>query len=137
MKLTPQMQETIITELHEAVPNLKALYIFGSFADDTVNRESDIDIAYLAEDTLNNIQRWEIAQALARRLNIDVDLVDLKTTNTVFRFQIISTGKRIFGDGYDVEEFEMLSYSFYLRFQEERQSIIDAVLADKKVLKSA
>ncbi len=137
MKLTSQMQETIITELHKAVPNLKALYIFGSFADDTANRESDIDIAYLAEDTLDNIERWEIAQALAHRLNIDIDLIDLKTTNTVFRFQIVSTGERIFGGGYEVEKFEMLAYSFYLRFQEERQPIIDAVLADKKVLKSA
>jgi len=64
----------------------------------------------------------------------DVDLIDMNQTNTIFRYQILSNAKRLYGDGYDVESFETLAYSFYLRFQEERKPIVDAIMRDKKVL---
>lgn len=36
------------------------------------------DIAVLASGTLENTERWELAQALAVQLKQDVDLVDLR-----------------------------------------------------------
>lgn len=136
MSFDSQIKQTIIDTLNKKIPQLQALYIFGSYANETYTSRSDIDIAYLSTATLTTLQIWELSNLLASTLSIDVDLVDLKETNTIFRFQIISEGKRIYGEGYEVESFETLAYSFYLRFQEERQPIVDAVYKDKSVLKA-
>jgi len=99
-----------------------------------MDENSDVDIGYLAKEELSQVRRWEISQKLAIALGKDVDLVDMRQTNTIFRYEILSSARRIFGDGYDIESFETLAYSFYLRFQEERKPIIDAIMREKKVL---
>ena len=136
MSFDSQIKQTIIDTLNEKIPQLQALYIFGSYANETHTSRSDIDIAYLSTATLTALQIWELSNLLASTLSIDVDLVDLKETNIIFRFQIISEGERIYGEGYEVESFETLAYSFYLRFQEERKPIVDAIYKDKSVLKA-
>jgi predicted nucleotidyltransferase len=113
---------------------LQALYLFGSQRDGTATASSDIDIAYLTTKPLNAINRWELSQKLASLLSCDIDLVELSTTNTIFRYQILSTAERIYGEGYEVESFETLAYSFYLRFQEERKPIVDEIMKNKSVL---
>ena len=90
----------IIQTLKQYIPNLKAIYIFGSFAQNKQNSSSDLDIAILADKKLNNIKRWEIANKLANKLNIDIDLVDLLEANTILKFQIVSKGKRVYGSGF-------------------------------------
>jgi len=60
-------------------------------------------------------------------------LIELSSTNTIFRYQILSTAERIYGKGYEVESFETLAYSFYLRFREERQPIVDEIMKNKSV----
>jgi predicted nucleotidyltransferase len=137
MLLTQGQKKQIVTLLHDKIPNLQALYLFGSQSDKSAGRGSDVDIAYLSQDSLSALERWEISQKLASRLLKDVDLIDLKETNTIFRFQIVSTGERMYGGGYEMEMFEMLAYSFYLRFQEERRSIVDAIKRDGSVLGEA
>jgi len=132
--LSTEQKMLIIQSLREQIPALKALYLFGSYAEGVASGSSDIDIAYLSSESIPQTARWEISQALASQLSIDVDLIDLANTNTIFRYQIISKGERLYGDGYEVESFETLAYSFYLRFQEERQPIVDAIYEDKKVL---
>jgi predicted nucleotidyltransferase len=134
MSLTQREKDQIVTLLCNEIPMLQALYLFGSQSDGTASRESDVDIAFLSESTFSSLARWELSQKLASLLLKNVDLIDLKETNTVFRFQILSTAERMYGEGYDVEKFEMLTYSFYLRFQEERRPIVDAIKQDASVL---
>ena len=124
----------IISMLKKQIPSLQAVYIFGSFIDGTADDDSDIDIAFLAIEKISNVLRWEISKLIALALQVDVDLINLRETDTIFRYQILSTAKRIYGHGYDVESFETLAYSFYLRFQEERKPILDRIYMDKKVL---
>jgi len=133
MYLDDDKKLAIIELLKKEIPELQALYLFGSYADGTATDESDIDIAYLTTELLSSTQRWDISQKLATLLSRDVDLVELSQTNTIFRYQILSTGFRIYGSGYDVESFETLAYSFYLRFQEERKPIVDEIMKDKSV----
>jgi len=120
--------------LKQYIPNLKAIYIFGSFAQNQQNSSSDLDIAILADKKLNNIKRWEIATKLANKLNIDIDLVDLLEANTILKFQIISKGKRIYGEGFEIEKFEMIAISQYQNFIAERQPIVDEILKNKSIL---
>jgi len=133
MYLDDDKKLAIIELLKKEIPELQALYLFGSYADGTATDESDIDIAYLTTELLSSTQRWDISQKLATLLSRDVDLVELSQTNTIFRYQILSAGFRIYGSGYDVESFETLAYSFYLRFQEERKPIVDEIMKDKSV----
>ncbi len=133
MYLDNDKQLVLIELLKKEIPELQALYLFGSYADGTATDASDIDIAYLTTELFTPTQRWDISQKLAILLSRDVDLVDLSQTNTIFRYQILSTGSRIYGGGYDVESFETLAYSFYLRFQEERKPIVDEIMKNKSV----
>ena len=126
-------KQLIIDTLKQEIPELQALYLFGSQNDGSATKKSDVDIAYLTQQTLTSLERWDVSQKLASLLSLDVDLIELSTTNTIFRYQILSTAERIYGDGYDVESFETLAYSFYLRFQEERKPIVDAIIKNKSV----
>jgi len=123
----------IINMLKKEIPTLQALYIFGSQHDGTATKKSDIDIAFLSPEKMKSLQRWDISKKLAKELAQDIDLIELSQTNTIFRYQILSTSERIYGSGYDVESFETLAYSFYLRFQEERKPIVDAIMDNKSV----
>jgi len=131
--LNSEEKQHIVETLKQAIPTLQALYLFGSQKDGSAVSSSDVDIAYLSMKPLDNVVRWELSQQLARQLSKDVDLVELFQTNTVFRYQILSTGERLYGEGYEVEAFETLAYSFYLRFQEERQPIVDAIMQRRSV----
>ncbi len=133
MKLSLEQKETITQVLQSKIDSLKAVYLFGSYANNTATHKSDIDLSYLTDSPITSVQNWEIANTLSSELGIDVDLVNLAQTDTIFRYQIISTGQRIQGSGFEVESFETLAYSFYLRFQEERKPILDAIYADKRV----
>ena len=126
-------KQKIIDTLKNELPKLQAIYIFGSQIDGTATQKSDVDIAYLSKKPLTNLERWSVTQKLALLLNIDVDLIELASANTIFRYQIISTAERIYGEGYEVENFETLVYSFYLRFKEERQSIVDEIYKNKSI----
>ena len=136
MYLDVSNKQIIIDMLKKEIPKLQALYIFGSYADGTATNTSDIDIAYLTTEALTSTQRWDISQKLAILLSRDIDLIELTETNTIFRYQILSKGTRIYGEGYDVESFETLAYSFYLRFQEERKPIVDEILKNRSVFGS-
>lgn len=134
MYLDEQSKNKIISILKERIASLKALYIFGSYANGSATQASDIDIAYLANESFSALERFELSQELAGILHKEIDLIALGETNTVFRYQIIANSERIYSDSEEIEAFETLAYSFYLRFQEERQPILDAIYADKKIL---
>ncbi len=126
-------KQLIVATLQEAIPKLQALYLFGSQSDGSATQKSDVDIAYLNQVPLSALERWEISKKLASLLSLDVDLVDIASANTVFKYRILSTGERIYGAGYEVEQFETLAYSFYLRFKEERQPIVDEIVKNRSV----
>ncbi len=122
-------REKIIAFLQANIPNVRAGYVFGSRADGTVHGESDWDIAFLPDSApMDTLERWKLAQALAAELNADVDLIDLQAASTVLRFQIITTGERLFcTDHFFCENFEIMVYSSYQYLQEERKEILEAI----------
>lgn len=118
----------LIDHIRKSVPNLIALYCFGSQVKGSVRPDSDIDLAVLASDPIPNLRRFELAQELAVQLHRDVDLVDLRSASTVMRMQVISTGTCL--DAPDEparREFEMYAYSDYARLNEERRDILKRI----------
>lgn len=97
-----QLNENIIINLlQDNIPQLRLIYLFGSYAQGTQHRNSDIDIAVLADVTLDNIARWQLAQKLSSALDTDVDLIDLRTASTVLCQQVVTQGKRRWGTRQD------------------------------------
>jgi uncharacterized protein len=120
----------LIEYIRNAVPSLIALYRFGSQAKGTAGPDSDLDLAVLASDLIDNLRRFEVAQELATQLHCDVDLIDLRAASTVMRMQVISTGDCLFSANDRLQgEFEDLVYSTYARLNEERREILNDVRA--------
>ena len=84
-------QAQMIATLQAALPNLLAIYLFGSHAQDNAGPDSDIDIAVLVAGKLDPLQLWELAQEIGPNL----DILDLRTASTVMQYQIITTGLRL------------------------------------------
>lgn len=125
------MNDNVLIEfVRHAIPNLIALYRFGSQANGNIRPESDVDLAVLARHPIPALRRFELAQELASQLHRDVDLVDLCTASTVMRMQVISNGECLFKESDRRQgEFEDLVYSTYARLNEERREILNDVRA--------
>ena len=118
----------LIEHLKKSVPELIALYRFGSQAKGTARPDSDVDLAVLTHNPIPAMRRFELAQELAIQLHRDVDLVDLRSASTVMRMQVISTGTCLDApDESARREFEMYVYSDYARLNEERRDILKRI----------
>ncbi len=111
--------------MREEVPDLVAVYLFGSCARGNARPESDIDLAVLSNQPLDPLFRWHLQEKLAAALGRNVDLVDLLRASTVMRRQVLLDGKLLYeGDRYGRELFEATSLGMYARLQEERREIL-------------
>ncbi len=110
-------------------PNLEALYLFGSYKENTARFDSDVDLAFLlppslAEDVSAD-DYIDLKYDLAGLFQRPVDLINLRTVSTVFRKEVVEKGLRFFtGDKYSAEEFEMLTLSYYQKLNQERRGIL-------------
>ncbi len=108
---------------------MQAIYVYGSATTSNLTKRSDLDVAIKGEQPLDNVTRWEIQEKLAMSINRDVDLLDMNRASLVMRFEVVSTGIRVFClEDYDIESYETLIYSQYLDFNEIRKPIIAAIL---------
>lgn len=120
--------EALVAKLKDQVPDLIAIYQFGSQVQGEIHKESDIDLAVLAPQPLSPVQRFDLEQELAVLAHQDVDLVDLKKASTVLRMQIMSTGRCLLST-HDTERdrFETLVFLAYARLNEERREILKSI----------
>jgi uncharacterized protein len=109
--------------------NPSFIIVFGSFANGTTHKESDIDLAFFKkEQNLSSYEVFMLAQELADILKMDVDLVDLNHASTVFQAQIFSTGKVVFSNDENLRmNIEMTALSMYAKLNEERKPILENV----------
>ena len=121
--------DTAIEILREKIPGLVAIIVFGSFGTEYERKESDLDLAILTEEPANSldpVQLWNLAQELARTINSDIELIDLRQASTVFCFQVLSTGTPIYcANDVILARFDTMIMSMYQRLQEERKDILN------------
>jgi len=132
MSIPATQIQLIKTALLEALPTLKLIYLFGSQAKGTANGSSDWDIAVLPQGPLDNTLRWDLAQNLASKLGLDVDLVDLSGASTVLQMQVVNDGQLLMGDRQEADVFETQVFSMYAHLQESRQDIVDEFVGSLK-----
>ncbi len=122
--------EKVVAQVKKAIPDLIALYRFGSYAKGDARPESDVDLAILVLAALPAGKLLNLQQELATLFHNDVDLVDLRAASTVLRMQVLATGERLFsGNDGAREAFETMVYSSYARLNEERRGILEDVRA--------
>ncbi|MFI5343508.1 MAG: nucleotidyltransferase domain-containing protein [Chlamydiales bacterium] len=120
---------TAVQILQQKIPRLVAVIAFGSFGTKYEREDSDLDLAILTEEVQSSIdivRLWDIAQDIARTIDLDVDLINLRSASTVFCYQILTTGSVIFcSNQLILAHFDTLIISMYLRLQEDRKDILD------------
>lgn len=72
-KLNVSIKATITNFLIDQIPGLIGTYVFGSYADNTANSNSDIDIGFLTFEKISSVEKWKIQEALASKLDKDID----------------------------------------------------------------
>lgn len=87
-------REAIVQTLQARVPNLLAIYAFGSRITGTAGPRSDLDLAVLVAGYAEPLALFELSGDLADVAGCAVDLLDLRAASTVMQYQIITTGER-------------------------------------------
>lgn len=122
-------ESKIIQPITQHLKNVTAIYLFGSYGTVYETPDSDVDVAILASQKIQFDDRLQIINALITSLHREkIDLIDLRNSPTVLKFQIIMNGKIIFcADSYQLDFFEMVTLSSYVRLNGERQGILEAI----------
>ncbi len=112
-------------------PNVQAVYLFGSFGTVDERPESDVDLALLLPVGANSsLAASPLAEELAGWFGREVDVINLRTVNTVFQKEIVMAERRIYCvDQAVADEFELRVLSQYQKLNEERREIIEDGLA--------
>lgn len=105
------------------MPHVISLYVFGSFGTKYERRDSDLDLAVYSNEKMDSVDLWYLAQEIAVELGRDVDLVDLSSASTIFKYQILGKGNRFFCKDTRKSDFvENLYMSMYLKFKDDQAS---------------
>ncbi|HNR10940.1 MAG TPA: nucleotidyltransferase domain-containing protein [Nitrosomonas europaea] len=87
-------RDALIHSLQTRIPDLLAIYAFGSRIQGTARLDSDLDLAVLVAGYTDSLILFEVANELADVAGYAVDLLDLRAASTVMQYQIITTGER-------------------------------------------
>ena len=96
----------VVREILSCCPDALAIYAFGSQVNGTAGPHSDLDLAVLIAGYAKPLVLWELAAALSDRVGCPVDLLDLRAASTVMQYQVITTGRRVWGDALQAGLFE-------------------------------
>ncbi|AFM43113.1 putative nucleotidyltransferase [Desulfosporosinus acidiphilus SJ4] len=126
-ELNSEQIETIIHTLRKSVaPWL--IILFGSYAKGRARGDSDIDIAYLTDQVVNEYQTFCMAQGLADLLGKSCDCINLKLVSTVFQVQVVGYGKVLYCQDETRRKYYFLrTYKEYALLNEEREPILKRI----------
>ncbi len=83
----------LLDKIRQRMPDLLALYAFGSRLKGTADEQSDLDLAILREKPTEVYELWSFSSELAELAGCAVDLIDLGAASTVLQYQVITTGR--------------------------------------------
>ncbi len=126
-------QQTILVLL-QTIPNLLAIYAFGSRIQGTANAQSDLDLAVLVEGYADPMHLFELSNQLADQLGYEVDLLDMRAASTIMQYQILTTGERWWvKDPLPVGLFETMVLSEKTNLDEARAGLLADIQARGRV----
>lgn len=125
--------EALAAHLRAHLPNLLAVYLFGSRADGTAGPQSDLDLAILNDGPLDPVALWELTSDLAEIAGCPVDLVDLRAASTVLQYQVITKGIRLWTRDVQAGIYEAFILSEKTALDSMRAGLIDDIVKDGRV----
>lgn len=120
-------QEIILKRVQEHLPDLLALYAFGSRIQGQANAESDLDLAVLVPGYADPLLLFDLIGELADVAGCAVDLLDLRAASTVMQYQIITTGERWWQKDGQAALYEAAILSEKTALDEARNALIDDI----------
>lgn len=120
-------QQIIVKRAQDRLPDLLALYAFGSRIQGQANADSDLDLAVLVAGYADPLLLFDLAGELADVTGCAVDLLDLRAASTVMQYQIITTGVRWWQKDSQAAFFEAAILSEKTALDEARSALIDDI----------
>lgn len=112
----------------------EAILLFGSYARDTQNAESDVDLAIKLKEKIGQKELFETKKQLEDIIKKDVDLIDLDNTQDGIKYEILMNGITIYvQDELKFELYKLDMYREYLELNESRKAIIDNIKKGGKI----
>ena len=127
--MSDEMKELLIKKLLENI-GCEAIILFGSYARQTQNEESDIDIAILPKKQISKKEIFDLKQELEDLCNKDIDLINLKDENIGdgFKYEILMNGMVLYvEDEIKFDLYKIRVIREYLELNESRQSIVERI----------
>lgn len=116
--------DEIVRVLGEVLPDMRALLLFGSCVNGIGAPGSDLDLAVLLPNRADPVGLWLAGEAVAARLGIDVDLIDLRGASTVMQFQIITAGRILYAADGEIQYYAAFILSEMTALNEARAPLL-------------
>lgn len=121
-----QLEEAVQLLVKETEPI--CIYLLGSASRNELREDSDIDIALLADKSIDSYRVFIIAQQLYDVFKREVDLINLNSASTVFKAQVVGKGTVIYcKDNKKRCYFEIRALKEYALLNEERENILKGI----------
>ena len=131
--MNPIDREKIIELIQHHYPEVIAIYLFGSYHTGDADSKSDIDIAILLPKAVDAHKHWMNMQEIGITLKQEIDLIQLNTASTVFRYIILGNSQLLYSANENERLlFEVNAISMYLQFEQERKPLIDDMIKELK-----
>ncbi|MHC4873342.1 MAG: type VII toxin-antitoxin system MntA family adenylyltransferase antitoxin [Planctomycetota bacterium] len=126
-------EDKIVQTVLTHYPSVDAIYIFGTAGTEHERQQSDIDLALLfpvvEAKAVQPMMMTDLYFELEKDFKRKIDLINLRMVPTVLQKEIIAAERMIYcGNETVVDEFEMLTISYYQKLNEERKGIIEAAV---------
>lgn len=139
-ELLQQLNSFMDTIEKQCQLTIKFAYLFGSYATDRNNYESDIDLAIMPEKKYNSKEemliRGKIIDLGMKYFNKRLDIVFLNNVTPLLKYEIVKSGV-VLSDGVARASFESLAFREYFDFRHYAEiynaSIINALKHQAKV----
>ncbi|WP_443192507.1 type VII toxin-antitoxin system MntA family adenylyltransferase antitoxin [Pseudomonas indica] len=125
--------DPLLEYLRKRLPDLLAVYLFGSHATGTAAAGSDVDLAVLVPGQVEPLRLFEIAGELADLVGAPVDLLDLRAASTVMQFQIITTGRRLWAVDFRAGVFESFILSEKTALDSARSGLLEDIRKEGRI----
>ena len=130
---TPVRVAPLVAFLRERIPSLSAVWLFGSRASAAARPESDLDLAILADEPQDPVALWELSGEVEDRVGVPVDLVDLRRATTVFQYQVVTKGERMWSRDSGAALYEAFILSERTALEEARRPLLEEIRREGRI----
>jgi len=117
----------LINRIKSSLPNILAIYAFGSQITGHANEHSDLDLAVLIDGQVETFDLWDLASQLSEIAGCDVDLLNMRLASTVMQYQILQTGRTLWVKQPDAGIFESFILSEKINLDVLREELLEDI----------